>query len=133
MLNLFNRGRAARKELAAEYGRQRQALDAAHARDGVDVFVSPFDILKTGTGSELSYSTWPEGVLAWLPRTECIALTGARNGVRWFLIVPWKDVEAICPGALAPVPGQSPERLRTVSWPSAQQLARLEALAVVKK
>lgn len=132
MLNLFGRGRT-RKELAAAYGRQREALDAAHGREGVDVFVSPFDILKSEAGNELSYSTWPEGVLAWLPRTECIALTGNRGGLRWFLIVPWGDVEAICPGALSSVPGQSPERVQTVRWPNAQQLAQLEVVAVVKK
>ncbi len=129
----FNKGRVSRHELARVYGRQREALDAAHISEGIDVFVSPFDILRNSEGVEFSYCTWPEGVVAWLPRTECIALTGKRAEARWFLIVWWEDVEAICPGALEPVPDQFPKRTRTVGWPNPEQLERLNAVAIVKK
>jgi hypothetical protein len=50
--------------------------DIEHAGVGRDVFLSPFDILRTRDGMEFSYCTWPEGVFAWLPRTECIGLHG---------------------------------------------------------
>ncbi len=121
-----------RRELQASYARQRAALDASHARDGVNVFVSPFDILRDAAGTELSYSTWPEGVPTWLPRTECIALAGKRAEARWGLVVRWEDVEAICPGALAPVVGPTPVRMRTVAWPDAARLAALTAVAIIK-
>lgn len=92
---LWNTGK--RRALANRYGQQRAALDAAHEETGADVFVSPFDILIDQNGNEFSYSTWPEGVTAWLPRTECIAFTGGHSGTFWFLMVRWEDVDAICP------------------------------------
>ena len=133
MLKLLGKDRNPDEELARIYGRQRVALDAYHRQHGIDVFISPFDILKNKTGVELSYSTWPDGVIAWLPRTECIAFTGKRSGAHWFLIVRWGDVEVICPKALTPVPNQSPERMLTVTWPNESQLEGLSKLAIIKK
>lgn len=133
MLKLFRRGHNSRKDQASAYGRQRAALDAVHAQEGVDVFISPFDILRDNAGTELSYSTWPEGVLAWLPRTDCIGFTGKRGEARWFLIVRWEDVDTICPGALSPVPNLLPERMRTVRWPDVEQLEKLATVAVIKR
>lgn len=122
---------AARRRLAGAYARQRAELDARHVEAGIDVFVSPFDILTDKVGVEFSYSTWPEGVATWL-RTECVALTGKRSGHSWFLIVRWEVLEATCPGALAPIADSSPVRLRTITWPSAAELATLETLAIIK-
>jgi hypothetical protein len=133
MLNWLTPKRPARQQLQSTYARQRAELDAAHAKAGLDVFVSPFEILKDPKGTEFSYSTWPEGVTAWLPCTECIAFTGTNTVGRWFMIVPWLDVERICPEALRAVPGASPERFQTVAWPAPDQLANLGTLALVKK
>lgn len=135
MLSLFGRRSAAgrRKLLAREYARQHAALDAEHHRAGVDIFISPFDIVKENDGTELSYCTWPEGVRAWLPRTDCVALTGKQAGRLWFFIVRWEDLHAICPNALVPVAGIVPERLQTAVWPGAEELTKLKARAVIKQ
>jgi hypothetical protein len=89
--------------------------------------------LSDDVGTEFSYATWPEGVRAWLPRTECVALTGTRAGVRWFFIVAWSDVTKICPDTLVPVAGVSPERYETKQWPDSDQLDRLASAALIRK
>lgn len=121
-----------RKEMQGVYAAQRQALERIHAERGVDVFVSPFDIVRDKTGTELSYCTWPEGAVAWLPRTDCIAFTGNRAGKRWYLIVPWDTAMAICVSAVEQVPDVTPERFRTVKWPSAEQQRMLAEVAVIR-
>lgn len=133
MLKLFGGARAKRRELSEAYGRQRAELDAAHASDGTDVFVSPYDIVRDSSGNELSYATWPEGMPTWLPKADSIAFTGQRGDARWFFIVRWEDVEAACPGVLMPIPELTPARFRTVSWPSSAQLEKLSVSAVIRK
>ena len=117
-----------RRETQAAYARQRQAIEAT-----CDAFVSPFDIARDSDGRELSYCTWAEGVAAWLPKADCIALTGTREGKRWFLVVPWRAVTEACQAALEPIPGLAPPRFRTLEWPDATQLSRLADLAVIRR
>ena len=122
-----------RRNIQRSYAEQREVLDRTHAERGIDVFVSPFDIVRDKTGTERSYCTWPEGVAAWLPRTECIAFTGTRAGVRWYMIVPWEMAMAICENAVEPIPETEPPRYRTVKWPDAAQLCMLGEVAVLRK
>jgi hypothetical protein len=115
------------------YARQRRVLEVEQARDGIDAFVSPFDILRTGDGVELSYCTWPEGVSSLLPRADAIAFTGKHGGKHWYLIVPWDAALAICGGLLERIPGVEPARFAGGRWPDAEQLRRLDEAAVVRK
>jgi hypothetical protein len=115
------------------YARQRLALEVEHAQRGIDVFLSPFDILRGGDGVEISYCTWPEGVGSSLPRADCIAFTGMRGANRWYLIVPWDEALAICSGLLERIPGAEPARFASAGWPNADQLRRLNEVAVVRK
>lgn len=122
------------RELQQEiYGRQRRVLEAEHARAGVDIFLSPFDILRSQDGTALSYCTWPEGVASSLPRADCIAFTGMRDKQRWYTIVPWDTVLAVCGSLLRRVPDLEPVRFEVVGWPDPQQLRRLQDAAVVRK
>jgi len=114
------------------YAAQREALDRVHAQRGIDVFVSPFDIVRDTTGAERSYCTWPEDVTCWLPQTECIAFTGNRAGKTWYLVVPWDMAMAICEKALEPVANIEPVRFRTVNWPDPAQLHVLAEVAVIR-
>jgi hypothetical protein len=122
-----------RREQQDLYAQQRRALEVEHARGGTDVFLSPFDILRTGDGIELSYGTWPEHVRSSLPRADCIAFTGKRGDKRWYLIVHWDAAMAICGGLLERIPGVVPARYANVGWPDAEQLRRLGEVAVVRK
>lgn len=122
-----------RRELQETYARQRCALELEHAQNGIDVFVSPFDILRTSDGVEQSYCTWPEGVASSLPRTDCIAFTGKRRDERWYLIVPWAKVVPVCGNQLERVPGVEPARFATVGWPDTEQLRHLDEDAIARK
>jgi hypothetical protein len=122
-----------RREQQESYARQRRALEADHAQRGIDVFLSPFDILRTASGLDQSYCTWPEGVASSLPRADCIAFTGKRENQRWYLIVPWDQALTVCVGLLERVPGVEPARFATVGWPDTEQLRRLDEAAIVRK
>jgi hypothetical protein len=113
-----------RRAQQALYARQRRDLEVEHARSGCDVFVSPFDVLRTGDGTELSYCAWPERVRSWLPRADCIAFTGKEGDKRWHMIVPWDAAVGICGGLLERVPGVDPVRYENVGYPDAAQLRR---------
>ncbi len=130
---MADRNTERRRESQRAYAAQREALHRAHARSAVDVFVSPFDILRRGDGTELSYSTWPEGVVTWLPRTDCIAFTGTQDAQRWYMIVPWDSALQICKGAVEPVLDVDPTRFQTLEWPDAGILRRLSKLAILRK
>lgn len=122
-----------RREQQDHYARQRRALQADHAQRGIDVFLSPFDILRTADDLEQSYCTWPEGVASSLPRADCIAFTGKRGNGRWYLIVPWEKAAAVCQGLLERVADIEPPRFATLGWPDSEQLRRLDELAIVRK
>ncbi len=124
---------ADRRERQDLYARQRRGLEAEHAQSGPDVFLSPFDILRTADGIELSYCTWPEDVRSSLPRADCIAFTGKRADKRWYVIVPWDAAIDICGGLLERIPGVEPARYANVGWPDAEQLRRLGEVAVLRK
>ena len=122
-----------RKKQQAAYAAQRTELDAVHASCGVNVFVSPFDILKQPNGIEISYCTWPEGVASWLPRTDAIAFTGTDGDRRWFLIVPWEDVERTCSDVLAAEDVKGPPRFRTLRELTAAELSKLRSFALLQR
>lgn len=126
-------GVATIKQQQELYAEQRQALEAGHRRSGTDVFLSPFDILKTGDGRERSYCTWPEGAVSSLPKTECIAFTGKIRGERWYVIVPWEIVSKTCDELLEPESGMDPLRFLTTGWPDASQLRVLAEAAIVRR
>jgi hypothetical protein len=122
-----------RREQQENYARQRRALEVEHARSGTDVFLSPFDVLRTGDGLEQSYCTWPEGVTSSLPRADCIGFTGKRGNQRWYLIVPWDKALQICGDLLERVADIEPPRFATTGWPDTEQLRRLDEAAIVRK
>lgn len=113
-----------RRSLQRKYARQRQELEASGAPCR---FLSPFDILKDRSGREFSYGVWPKDVEAFLPRTECIALTDGATGI----VVAWEDVVALAGDLLTSATGFEPERHKTLGWPAPEQLEELRKRAVI--
>ncbi len=59
--------------LGSQYFEQKQLLDAAHERGGIDVFVASFSAATRPEGGPVSFCVWGEGVDALLPVTQKVA------------------------------------------------------------
>ena len=59
--------------IGAEYAEQKQLLDAAHERGGVDIFTASFSAATGPDGMQFSFCVWGEGVDALLPVTHKVA------------------------------------------------------------
>lgn len=116
---------------ANEYASQKAHLEAAHERDGVDIFVASYSVVRSPDGIQRSYAAWPEGVDTLLPRADCVGI-GSRPGApaSWIALVPWQEVERHAADALVPDSRYSPIRYRALQWPDAETIARLRQLAV---
>lgn len=114
---------------ATGYGAQKTALDADHARDGVDIFVGSV-LVVGGDGQQLaSVAVWADEVDTLLPQTDYVAFAPpTRTSGSAPLTVPF-DVVAR-EAALVAEPGIMPPRYRVVRWPDAQVMARLQTHAV---
>ena len=117
--------RAAILLAAAEYGGQKEALEARHERDGVDVFVGSVMALEGPDGSTFSVAVWVDECDMLLPEADFVYFQSPdREG----FAVPWPIVMAET--SLTAEPGLAPARYRVAAWPDAPVLERLEAEAV---
>jgi hypothetical protein len=108
---------------------QKELLDALHARQGIALFVAPYQMLARDDLGTLSFSVWSNGVDTLLPRTEFIVFDPAGGDADALLLVPWNDARAIV-GDRMESTGHAPERWRAHGFPDAAQLARLQDLAI---
>ena len=97
-----------------EYGTQKRALDAAHAQAGTDIFVASYQVFRNrDTGVLRSLSVWTEGVVTWLPETECVALvqpgSDTHSRPRSMREVAFESIR----DRLSPVPDAHPARWET--------------------
>jgi hypothetical protein len=112
---------------AAEYGSQKEALDAEHERDGVDVFVGTLLVGERPDESLFSASVWSNGVDTLMPDADFIAFQpGVGPGEA--ITVPFPVV--VAEASLIPEPGYAPVRYRVTAWPSESVMDRLQAQAV---
>jgi len=110
---------------AAEYNGQKEALDARHERDGVDIFVATVMAVERPDGSTFSVSVWTDECDTLLPETDHVFF---QSPDREAFAVPWPIVAA--EASFAREPGLTPPRFRVRSWPDEPVLARLRAESI---
>lgn len=108
-----------------EYGAQKEALDAHHEAELVDVFVASLMALEHEDGSKpITLAVWTEGIVSWLPHVERIALMDPESGEPPFE-VPLDVVLEVAGDCLEVVPDVHPRRYATKRWPTPEQLVTL--------
>ncbi|NVJ18045.1 DUF1444 family protein [Myxococcus sp. AM010] len=128
---LANRVRLAHVRLAlAEYSAQKEALDALHAEQEVDLFVASYSATARKRDEfPISWCVWSHDVDALLPEADMVAVRPAAEGEEFFT-VPWREVQRIAGGCLTPVPELWPPRYRTTQTPSPEMVEQLRAAQV---
>ena len=107
----------------ADYHAQQQALQQAHERAGLDIFVATHTLVQRQE-TLLSYSVLPQGVDAWLPKTDLVMLIDA-EGVPPH-IVAWDAFEAEASDLLTLMPFTLP-RYKAARYPDAEAIERMKA------
>jgi hypothetical protein len=110
-----------------EYGLQKEALDARHEKDGVDVFVANYIARELEDGRAVSYCVWNAKIDSSLPRADLVAFLDEREQT---FLVRWADVERLAAACWSAEPDLDPPRMRTLCWPSAPVVAALRAASV---
>ncbi len=117
---------------AAEYGSQKEALDAQHERDEVDIFVASLLVVQRPDDEVFSVAVWSNGVDTLMPEANFIAFQagagqpGDAPGEPF--TVPFDVV--LRDASLLPEPGYTPVRYRVTAWPGEPVMQRLRAQAV---
>jgi Protein of unknown function (DUF1444) len=114
---------------AGEYSAQKEVLDAAHERDGIDIFVASVLLVEPPGAPLMSVTVWAPGVDTLLPQADFVACPPAEpsEGAPP-LTVPFDIVAR--EAALVPEPEYAPPRYRLTRWPEEHVMAGLRAHAV---
>ena len=114
-------------EKAQTYGHQKQLLSNIH---GEEIFVASYKAFGHPEHGITSVASWAETVDTLLPRTERIAfVAGINNPEPEIIQVPWATAEAVVGHRMEPT-DHCPTRVRVQSFPDANELAALRALAI---
>ena len=112
-------------QLAEDYGSQKELLDALHEKNGEDIFVASYTVLKNNDTDKLtSLSTWTQGVISLLPRTDLVAMVIPKGteGEYDSKILSWQDLCTIAADLMQVVEGY-PVRYLVRAFPAAQAIA----------
>ena len=90
-------------------------------KNGDDVFVPTFSVIKTPDGRLLSYAVWTEAADSLLPRTDVLVLGRVGGEPR---MVEWQKVTDVAGNLLEPL-DIYPLRYRVREFPSEKQLAAM--------
>jgi hypothetical protein len=112
---------------AAEYGGQKEALDAQHERDELDIYVDSLLVVQRPDDSLFSVAVWGDGVDTLMPEADFVAFQPG-DGPGEALTVPFDIV--VREASLLPEPGYTPVRYRVTAWPREPVMQRLRAQAV---
>ena len=116
-----------RSYLAEDYASQKSLLDEQFDRDGTDIFVASYQLLrKQDDGRTVSYGVWTESVDTLLPEVELVALaSGAADGAApETKLVAWAALRAEV-AELALSEEGYPARYRLKTFPDKALIARL--------
>jgi hypothetical protein len=115
------------KGFGSDYGDQKAALDELHEKTRKDIFVASYSATQNQeTGEVRSYCVWSEGVVAFLPKTDCICFFRPRDDENGDIVAtaPWADAEAVLGDRIKPV-GIYPERYLVEGFPTPEEVAAL--------
>lgn len=117
------------QDLDSHYARQKTLLDAAHARNGVDIEVADYlvdsDVLP---GQMIAMCTWREGEHTLLPDTDWIALERGARDER--IVVRTQDISVIC-GHLLQKTDHTPIRYEVKEFPQHSHYDQLAERALL--
>ena len=115
-----------RSYLADDYASQKQLLDEQYDKDGTDVFVASYQLLrKTESGNTISYGVWTESVDTLLPEVDMVALvTQAEGDQTETSFVAWDELRAHIKELSVSEAGY-PARYRLRTFPSKELIAGL--------
>jgi uncharacterized protein YtpQ (UPF0354 family) len=111
-----------RGSLAEDYAAQKDLLDRANEKTGVDVFVASYRILESSaTGRQASFAVWTEDVDILLPEADLVTLVSTadlegHDSERSQVFVAWKDLQAAT-GAFEKVEERYPPRYKPRNFP----------------
>lgn len=118
-----------RVALQEDYAEQKGLLDQRYEKDGTDVFVATYMLVKGEDERIFSVSTWTAGVEALLPETDRIVLgyldEPGREGRRWN--VAWGDLVAAAGHLMVREEGFQLPRWRVTAFPDEATLSTLAA------
>ncbi len=118
-----------RMALQEDYAEQKGLLDQRYEKDGTDVFVATYMLVKGEDERIFSVSTWTAGVEALLPETDRIVLgyldEPGREGRRWN--VAWADLVAAAGHLMVREEGFQLPRWRVTAFPDEATLSALAA------
>jgi hypothetical protein len=103
------------------YNRQKTLLETRLEQTGEDALVPAVKLFQAASGQVLSVTTWGDGFTCLLPVTDMVSLVSADLSQA---AAPWGRVMAEASDLLRPC-GLSPERWRTIGFPSRERLAAL--------
>jgi hypothetical protein len=111
--------------IGSEYAEQKELLDAAHERGGIDIFVASFSAATRPDGSKVSFCSWGDGVDALIPVTQRVAfMQKGRENVAAF--GDWARVREVA-GELMELTDHYPRRYRVREFP---EKAMLDAIGL---
>jgi len=116
-----------RRALQEDYAEQKQLLDQGFEKQGTDIFVATYMLVKGEDERIFSVSTWTAGVDALLPETDRIVLgyldEPGREGRRWN--VAWADLVAVAGHLMVRQEGYQLPRWRVRAFPDEATLNAL--------
>jgi hypothetical protein len=115
-----------RSYLAEDYASQKRLLDEQYEKDGVDVFVASYQLLrKQEGGNTISYGVWTESVDTLLPEVDMVALVARTEGDQTATsFVAWAELRAHIKELSRSEEGY-PARYRLKTFPSKELIAGL--------
>jgi uncharacterized protein YtpQ (UPF0354 family) len=109
------------RTLGQDYATQKDLLDKLNEKNGDDVFVPTFSVIKTPDGRLLSYATWTTTTNTLLPKTDTLVFGRFGGTPR---MVEWQEAVDLVGDLMEPL-DIYPPRYRVREFPSENELAAM--------
>jgi uncharacterized protein YtpQ (UPF0354 family) len=111
------------------YQEQGSLLEQLHEKTGKDLYVAKYTLNERPDGSLVSYCVWSKGVPSLLPKTDLVMLfdPDAAESSQMKGAVKWEDLIAVVGDGMLDA-GMFPPRYHVTSFPSDEQLSRMQML-----
>jgi uncharacterized protein YtpQ (UPF0354 family) len=118
------------QSIAQDYAEQKALLDKLHEKSGSDLFVASYSAGERD-GVIHTHCVWAKGVPTLLPKTDFVVCMKQQTA-EGAMILPWSALVEVV-GDLMKEEDIYPPRFRVESFPSDEQLKRLESRRVTLK